>query len=72
MSAEEIVTPSGEEVAVKEPQESPAMEQGENKSSEKIEQLEAQISEMQERMQKQSALIGKLTNEKKPINKIKP
>jgi len=42
----------------------PAMEQ-DNKSSEELSQLKSQVEEMQERLQKQSALIGKLSNDKK-------
>lgn len=43
----------------------PAKEQESKQESGKIEQLESQLLDMADRLQKQSAIIGKLTNEKK-------
>lgn len=65
---DENATTSGDEnsEAVKDSQNSgAAMEQAEDNSSGKVQQLESQLLELGERLQKQSAIIGKLTNEKK-------
>lgn len=66
MPPNEDETTSGEGEAVKESQEivEPALEQDSTESDE-INSLKGQLSELSERLQKQSALIGKLTNEAK-------
>jgi len=68
MEAPENVQPSGDEnvEAVKDSQiVEPAAESVQEEEGSKYQQLESQLREMSERLQKQSALIGKLTNERK-------
>jgi len=72
---ETLETNSGDGEAVKDPQENgAAMEQSDNSnSSEELQDLKNQLQIMSERMQQQSAIIGKLTNEAKSQNqKLEP
>jgi len=73
MSEQANITTSGDGEAVKDEPTTvdPAMEQGKN-SSEELNTLKASLDTMEERLQQQSALIGKLNNSLKKESKAEP